>query len=79
MHRLKYFAVYLLPVTVWFSFNSEGLWTFLPLLVFFVFVPLLELLIKPSHQNFEDEKRVAEKKNKRCDWIQHYSRRTEQR
>ena len=69
MHRLKYFAVYLLPVTVWFSFNSEGLWTFLPLLVFFVFVPLLELLIKPSHQNFEDEKRVAEKKNKLYDWI----------
>jgi alkane 1-monooxygenase len=43
--RLKYFLIFLLPVTVGIAFESEGVQTYLPLFVFFVLVPLLELLI----------------------------------
>ncbi len=45
MKRLKYFLIFLLPVTVGIAFESEGIQTYLPLFVFFVLVPLLELLI----------------------------------
>jgi alkane 1-monooxygenase len=45
MKRLKYFLIFLLPVTVGMAFESKGLYSYLPLFVFFVLVPLLELLI----------------------------------
>lgn len=48
MRRLKYFLIFLLPVTVGFAFESEGIQTYLPLFVFFALVPLLELLIPKS-------------------------------
>ena len=48
MKRLKYFLIFLLPITVGIAFESEGLFSFIPLLVFFGLVPLLELLIPKS-------------------------------
>jgi alkane 1-monooxygenase len=50
MKRLKYFLIFLLPVTVTIAFSSKGMLSFLPLFVFFALVPLLELLI-PKHWN----------------------------
>jgi alkane 1-monooxygenase len=48
MKRLKYFLIFLLPITVGIAFESEGLFSFIPLVVFFGLVPLLELLIPKS-------------------------------
>lgn len=48
MKRLKYFLIFLLPITVGIAFESEGLFSFIPLFVFFGLIPLLELLIPKS-------------------------------
>lgn len=53
MKRLKYFLIFLLPITVGIAFESEGLFSFIPLFVFFGLVPLLELLI-PKSWNTDD-------------------------
>ncbi|MCR9171443.1 MAG: alkane 1-monooxygenase [bacterium] len=64
MHRLKYLLVFTLPATVWLALTLEGLWTFLPMLIFFVVVPLLELMLPPDRTNLE--KKIADdEKNKR--------------
>lgn len=69
MKRVKYFSVYLLPLTVFVSFHGEGVTSFFPLFVFFVFVPLLEVLIKPDHSNFDEETSLVEKNSRMYDWI----------
>ena len=69
MKRLKYFSVYLLPLTVFVSFHEEGLASFFPVFVFFVFVPLLELFLNPDHSNFDQETADLEKNSKLYDWI----------
>lgn len=64
MKRLKYLFVYTIPVTVFIAFNSEGILTFLPLIVFFGIVPLLELTVKPDRVNM-DKKLADDEKNKK--------------
>ncbi len=58
---LKYLLVYLLPVTVYYSFNVSGIQTFMPLFVFFGGVPLLELFLKPNAVNLVKEIEIKEK------------------
>ena len=69
MKKLKYFLVYILPVTVYFAFNAKGIATFFPVLIFFVLVPLIELLIQPDKSNFDHETMLIEKESKVYDWI----------
>ncbi len=69
MKRIKYFLVYLLPVTVYFAFHGEGVMSFLPVGVFFVLVPLLELAISADHENFDEETAEMEKNSPVYDWI----------
>lgn len=62
MKKLKYFAVFTLPISVWISFECNGILTFLPLFIFFGFVPLLELFLRPNSKNLElHEKELVEK------------------
>ncbi|MFK5890209.1 MAG: alkane 1-monooxygenase [Flavobacteriaceae bacterium] len=61
MKRLKYLLVYLLPLSVYISFTSKGLLTFTPLFLFFVLVPLIELLIPADSSNFTKEVAAKEK------------------
>lgn len=69
MKRLKYLLVYLLPLSVYFSFNTTGIMTFFPMFLFFGLLPLLELLFKPDNANF-DKKIAEDEKNKSFyDWI----------
>lgn len=69
INRLKYFFVYLLPLSVYASFNTTGILTFLPMILFFGFVPLLELTLKPDAGNM-DKKIAHDEKNKTLyDWI----------
>jgi len=63
MKRLKYLFVYTIPVTAFVAFSYEGVWTFLPLIVFFGLVPLLELLVPPDKENME--KKVADDEKNR--------------
>ncbi len=69
LQRLKYLFVYTIPVTVWIAFNEEGVWTFLPLLVFFGLVPALELLLPPDRENMEKKIADDEKHQKVYDYI----------
>jgi len=53
----------MLPLSAWFSFTSKGLLTFTPLFLFFLIVPILELLIPADARNFTDEIALKEKNN----------------
>lgn len=69
IYRLKYLFVYTIPVTVFIAFNQGGLWTFLPLIVFFGLVPLLELLLPPDRENMDKKLADDEKHQKVYDYI----------
>ena len=69
LKRIKYFLVYLLPISVYVSFTSKGLMTFLPVFLFFGFTPLLELFFKADSKNFDKETAQLEKENKLYSWI----------
>ena len=64
MKRFKYLLVYLLPLSVYFSFTSKGFLSFTPLFLFFVLVPLIELFIPADSTNFTQEMAAKEKNNK---------------
>ena len=51
MKKWKYLFVYLLPVSVFAAFNLEGILTFIPVIIFYGLVPLVELLLAADHRN----------------------------
>jgi len=51
MKKLKYLGILIVPITAYVSFTSNGVLTFLPILVTFIGVPFLELFFKPNHNN----------------------------
>lgn len=63
LKRIKYFLVYTLPIVVYISFTSKGILTFMPIFIFFGFVPLLELFMKVDSKNFDKETAQLEKEN----------------
>lgn len=67
--RVKYLLVYILPITVCFSFNAEGVLSFSAVILFFVVLPIIELFIKPDDKNFDKETESLEGSNKAYDWI----------
>ena len=69
MKRLKYLSILLLPITVYISFTSYGWLTFLPVIVFFGFVPALEFLFRPNKNNFTKEEEQIEKQQKIYSYI----------
>ncbi|WP_440067999.1 alkane 1-monooxygenase [Tenacibaculum discolor] len=69
MKALKFLTILILPITVYISFTSMGWLTLLPLIVFFGFVPLLELLFNPDKQNLNKEQEEQEKENKLYTYI----------
>lgn len=64
MKALKYFTIVILPIVVYICFTNYGWFTYLPALVFFGLVPLLEFFIKPNTTNFSKEEEKIEKENK---------------
>jgi alkane 1-monooxygenase len=62
-HRLKYLAIFLLPLTVAFSFVTQGWWTFLPSIVFFSLIPLLELVLRADASNYSEIEKDELSKN----------------
>ncbi|WP_288955804.1 alkane 1-monooxygenase [uncultured Polaribacter sp.] len=64
MKALKYFSVLILPVIAYISFTSKGWMTYIPIIFVFIFIPFLELFIKPNKNNFSKEEEKKEKENK---------------
>jgi len=69
LKRLKYFLVYIIPVLVYISFTSQGILTYLPILILFGLVPILEFFFKADNTNFDKETAKFEKENKLYDII----------
>lgn len=69
MKKLKYLSVLSLPVTVYISFTSTGVITFLPVMFFFGFVPLIELMLKPDPNNLEAREQKIIELDKTYDWL----------
>jgi len=69
LKRVKYFLVYIIPVLVYVSFTSKGILTYLPVLILFGLVPILEFLFKADNTNFDKETAKFEKENKLYDII----------
>lgn len=69
MRKLKYLTIYLLPLTVAISFRSEGLLTFLPMVVFFLLIPLAELLLQPDTRNLDEKERELASNDPFYDWL----------
>ena len=63
MQKLKYFSVFLISSTIVISFTNYGLWTYLPLVFAFVFIPILELLFRPNPKNSSPEKKERLRKD----------------
>lgn len=68
MRKLKYLMVLTLPLTVFVSFNTTGLLTFLPIIYAFVIIPFLELFFKPNSLN-EDAQRNESSDSRFFDWL----------
>ena len=69
MKKFKYLFVYILPISVLIAFNTQGVVTFFPILLFFGIVPIIELIIKPDRTNFDDETAKKENNNPFYNWI----------
>lgn len=69
MKALKYCSILILPIVVYIAFTQKGWFTFLPLIVFFGLVPLLEIFIKPNKTNFTKDEEAQEKENKMYTYI----------
>ncbi|MCF6359811.1 MAG: alkane 1-monooxygenase [Cyclobacteriaceae bacterium] len=51
MKKGTYLLVYALPISVVASFSLEGIYTYLPIFLFYLLLPLVELVFKPDYQN----------------------------
>lgn len=69
MHRLKYLLVYSLPLSTFYAFHTTGIYTFLPILIFFAIVPILELFLPIDAANFEEKIATDEKNESLYDWL----------
>lgn len=69
MKSLKFLTVLLLPISVYISFTSSGFLTYVPLVLFFGFVPILEFFFTPTSDNFDKEQEKIEKENKMYTYI----------
>lgn len=58
MQKFKYLSVLSLPICVWISFQYEGIFAFLPALVYFGAIPFLELLFKVDARNLDEQERI---------------------
>jgi len=69
MKKLKYLTIYLLPFTVALSFTMNDWWTYLPLVVFFILIPLAELVVKPDARNLDENERAIAADDPFYDWL----------
>lgn len=68
-YGLKYWSVLTIPLTVYLSFNSQGITTFVTLGYVFGFVPLIELVFKPREDNLSATRRRILGNDRFYNWI----------
>ncbi len=69
MKSLKYLTVLTLPVTVFISFYSHGILTFLPVIYSFLIIPFLELFFRPDARNLSEEEEEIRNKDRVYDFM----------
>ncbi len=69
MGKFRYLLVYTLPLLAIISFNSYGIWAYLPVLEAFVLIPIIELITNPNAMNLTQENRLKVKANEFYLWI----------
>lgn len=57
-YKYEYLLILTLPISVVFNLLYDGIWSFLVLGIFFVLVPLLELILPSNPSNIEKEKQA---------------------
>lgn len=65
--------VFTLPLLVYFSFNTQGIATFIPIVFSFFIIPIAELFLRPDTGNLDNETMLLEKNSKLYDWILYLS------
>ena len=61
MKKLKYIAVYLVPVLALISFQFQGFWAYTGILVLYALIPIAEQILPQDSYNFEQsERKLAE-------------------
>jgi len=68
-HRLKYFAAYTIPLSVFLSIYIKGWFSFLALIYAFGFIPLIELLFSGSEKNLNETEQAIVKKDRFYDLL----------
>jgi len=69
MKKYKYLWVFALPLTVFYALGSYGLYTFLPLIIYFGLVPVLELIMRPDPVNMDENERILSEKDSFYDFL----------
>lgn len=72
MRKFKYLTIFLLPITVAVSFTETGYAVFLPLIIFFVIIPLLEIILPIDAANLEGQERELAEKDPFYDWLLYF-------
>jgi alkane 1-monooxygenase len=57
--KLKYFVVLIFPVAAGAAFLLNGFFTFLPAILVFGLVPILEFVFRPDHSNFDEKEKQS--------------------
>jgi alkane 1-monooxygenase len=65
----KYLSPFILFLAAWLAFTNKGSVTFLPAIYAFVFIPLIELLIRPDVSNLSAAEEEMAKADKTYDYI----------
>jgi alkane 1-monooxygenase len=60
MKKLKYLLVFSVPLTVYISFVSTGLLSYLPAFIFFGVIPFLELIIPKKWNQHEASEEILQ-------------------
>jgi alkane 1-monooxygenase len=63
----KYIFAFTIPLSVYISINSDGIYTFTTLIYAFVCIPVLEIFLKTDDSNLSDIRKKEKKKNKLFD------------
>jgi alkane 1-monooxygenase len=63
----KYSSPFIVFVLAWVAFSAQGLFSFLPIIWAFVFIPTLELLMKPNAANMDAAEEELARNDKRYD------------
>lgn len=69
LRAFRYLLVYTLPLSVFLSFQHEGIITFSPVFYGFLVVPFIELFVKSDTSNLSKVERDLEKHNRLYDWL----------